>query len=182
MKILILVDCQNDFIDGALRNEEAIKKVDHIVDKIYTTKYDKVFVTYDTHYEDTYFDTLEGKKLPIMHCIYNTEGWFINDDIIDALDNIYYETCDVRKHNFGSIDLCNFIMDYMALYPKEEFEIDMCGFCTDICVVSNALMLKTLCDKIEINVDASCCAGTTIEKHNAALDVMESCQINIINR
>lgn len=184
MKILILVDCQNDFIDGALRNEEAIKKVDRIVNKIHNDKYERLILTFDTHFENTYDKTLEGTKLPIEHCIAGTEGWFLNRKIHDAIYNAKAYPEQVMKETFGSLKLLEFvermINDYKFL-PDETVEIELWGFCTDICVVSNALLLRAKFPNYKIIVDASCCAGSTIERHNAALEVMDSCQIDIKN-
>jgi nicotinamidase-related amidase len=184
MKILILVDCQNDFIDGALRNEEAIKKVDRIVNKIHNDKYERLILTFDTHFENTYNTTLEGTKLPIQHCIVETEGWFLNREIHDAIYKCKAYPEQVMKETFGSLKLLEFvetmINDYKFL-PDETVEIELWGFCTDICVISNALLLRAKFPNYKITVDASCCAGSTIERHNAALEVMDSCQIDIKN-
>lgn len=184
MKILILVDCQNDFIDGALRNEEAIKKVDRIVNKIHNDKYERLILTFDTHFKDTYDNTLEGTKLPIQHCIVETDGWFLNRKIHDAVSKCNNYPYQVIKQTFGSLKLLEvvetMINDYKYL-PDETVEIELLGFCTDICVVSNALLLRAKFPDYKITVDASCCAGSTIERHNAALDVMDSCQIDIKN-
>lgn len=184
MKILILVDCQNDFIDGALRNEEAIKKVDRIVNKIHNDKYERLILTFDTHFEDTYATSLEGTKLPITHCISYTNGWYLHPKIDDAVSKCKAYPYQVMKQTFGSLKLLSemetMINDYKFL-QDETVEIELCGFCTDICVVSNALLLRAKFPDYKITVDASCCAGSTIERHNAALEVMDSCQIDIKN-
>ena len=182
-KVLVVIDCQNDFITGALRNEEAIKAVPNIVNKINNFDGDYILVTMDTHNED-YLNSKEGKKLPVTHCVKGTDGWKLQEDIKKALldfdakekKNVMY----FHKPTFGSIDLQNFVeMD-------EEFdcniEFEFVGFCTDICVVSNVLLLKAaLYDRCEITVDASCCAGVTPESHKAALTTMKMCQVNVIN-
>lgn len=184
MKILILVDCQNDFIDGSLRNEEAIKKVDRIVNKIQNDKYERLILTFDTHFENTYDKTLEGAKLPIRHCIAETDGWFLNRKIHDAIYNAKTYPEQVNKETFGSLRLLE-VVETMIIghrFIKDEtVEFELCGFCTDICVISNALLLRAKFPNHKITVDASCCAGSTIERHNAALEVMDSCQIDIKN-
>lgn len=182
-KILVVIDCQNDFIDGSLGNEEAIKAVPNIVKKIKEFDGDHILVTMDTH-EDNYLSTNEGKMLPVVHCIKGTEGWMINSDIKNALIN-----ADVHKNQsvmyfhkptFGSQSMAEFFEMDEAF--EGELEIEYVGFCTDICVISNVLMEKALLyDRANITVDASCCAGVTPEKHKAALEVMKSCQINVIN-
>lgn len=174
MKILILVDCQNDFITGSLRNEDAIKAIPNIVNKIKTNEYDQIFVTRDTH-KDDYLDTKEGEKLPVIHCVKDTEGWQIESSILEALKDRKFHYVD--KPTFGSKELSFMI----ALTPDKNLDIDVVGFCTDICVVSNVLILKAaVYNRANITVDSSCCAGTSKEMHNEALNVMKSCQINII--
>lgn len=181
-KILIIVDVQNDFISGSLKNEDAIDAIPNIVKKINNFDGDYIIVTMDTHYED-YLNSKEGKKLPVTHCVKGSYGWSIEKNVQLALNDANNEKTEIlyfEKPTFGSIDLMNFVeMD-------EDFdcnlEIEFIGFCTDICVVSNALLLKAaLYDRCEITVDASCCAGVTPEKHKAALETMKSCQINVIN-
>lgn len=183
-KILIIIDCQNDFIDGSLRNEEAMKAVPNIVKKINEFNGDYILVTMDTH-ENNYLNTNEGKILPVIHCIKDTEGWKLNKDIQKAIQLtegrnngnrvIYFE-----KPTFGSVLLSEFIL--LDSEMAGDLEIEFVGFCTDICVVSNALIVKAATySRSTIYVDASCCAGVTPEKHKAALETMKSCQINIIN-
>jgi nicotinamidase-related amidase len=181
-KILIVVDAQNDFIDGALANNEAQDRVPNIVQKIEEFDGDAIFYTLDTH-DETYLNTKEGEHLPIMHCIRSTEGWELNYDVAAAIEgavnrNILINV--VEKYTFGSLALPVLVKRVVG---EEDFEIQIVGFCTDICVIANALILKTsYYNQGEIYVDASCCAGTTVEAHNAALAVMESCQINVINK
>lgn len=172
-KFLIVVDIQNDFVDGALGTPEAVAIIDNAAEKIKGFDGD-IFVTYDTHY-DNYMDTLEGKKLPVPHCIKGTDGWQLNHKIADALKDKNYKT--VEKLTFGSVDLSNLVKEAIG---EEKAEITLIGLCTDICVVSNALLLKANLLDCEIFVDASCCAGVTPDTHNAALDTMRCCQINII--
>jgi len=173
-KILVVVDMQKDFIDGALGTKEAQAIVPDAVKKIEAFE-GAIYVTYDTHYED-YMETSEGKKLPVPHCIVETDGWMLDSRIQAALDK-KEEYTEIEKPSFGSCDLPFVIMEEN---PDEELEIELIGLCTDICVVSNALMLKAYFPEAEISVDSSCCAGVTPEKHEAALETMRSCQINII--
>ncbi|MBQ9062559.1 MAG: cysteine hydrolase [Eubacterium sp.] len=170
-KILIVIDMQNDFIDAALGTPEAVKIVDAVKEKIRSYPVEDVIATMDTHTEN-YMNTQEGKYLPVPHCIKGTEGWKIRADIAELLDGaVIYE-----KPTFGSIQLA---ADLAKLSEKEEIELELIGLCTDICVVSNALLLKAAMPEVKISVDASCCAGVTPEKHLAALETMRSCQIQV---
>lgn len=175
-KILVVVDMQNDFIDKALGTKEAEAIVDNVVEKIKENKDNFIFATYDTH-KDNYLETLEGKKLPVEHCIYKTKGWEFNEKIEYIL-----ETCEhvdrVLKTTFGYMGWENRIRALMNLKDIEEIEI--CGLCTDICVVSNALILRAIFPNVIIKVDSKCCAGVTPETHEAALNTMRMCQIDII--
>ena len=172
-KILVVVDIQNDFVDGALGTPEAVAIIDNAVEKIKSFDGD-IFVTYDTHYEN-YMDTLEGKKLPVPHCIKGTDGWRLNEKIAEALKDKNYKS--VEKLTFGSVELPDLVKEAIG---NETAEITLIGLCTDICVVSNALLLKANFHNSEIYVDSSCCAGVTPKTHNAALQTMKCCQINII--
>ena len=164
-KTLIVIDMQNDFIDGALGTKEAQAIVPNVKKKIeeYKARGDEIIFTRDTHFEK-YLETNEGKHLPVEHCIRNTHGWHIADGL--ATDG-----CDcVDKITFG----------WTKWYGYDFEEIELVGLCTDICVVSNALILKATFPEINITVDASCCAGVTPESHQAALTTMKMCQINVI--
>ena len=172
-KILIVVDIQNDFVDGALGTPQAQAIIENAAKKIKEFDGD-IFVTYDTHFEN-YMDTLEGKKLPVPHCIKGTAGWELNTQIAKALSGKNHK--DVEKLTFGSVELPNLVKEKIG---NETAEITIIGLCTDICVVSNALLLKANLLDCEIFVDAACCAGVTPETHNAALDTMRCCQINVI--
>ena len=189
IKILVLIDVQNDFITGSLANEEAQKVIPNIVKKIDEFDGDYIMCTFDTHTED-YLNTKEGKALPVVHCVKGTDGWLMNNDVATAL---YYKNVknvwNIQKPTFGSVEnvepnlpsLPEAIMKVIDGKNKPSVEIEICGFCTDICVVSNALILKAFCyDFADITVDSNCCAGVTPEKHEAALEVMRSCQINVI--
>ncbi|MDD8048938.1 MAG: cysteine hydrolase [Thomasclavelia sp.] len=172
MKVLIVVDMQNDFVDGALGSNEAVKIVDRVVAKV--KNFDgKVIFTRDTHY-DNYLETSEGKKLPVKHCIENTHGW----EIIDSLKPFVKQV--INKPTFGSIELSKLMT---TLNNQESIDsIELIGLCTDICVISNAEILKATLYETPIIVDAACCAGVTVESHNNALNAMEATQINVINR
>ncbi len=172
-KILIVVDMQKDFVDGALGTKEAVAIVDSVVRKIENSDCD-IIVTYDTHGEN-YMETQEGRNLPVPHCIRGTEGWRLDSKVQAALDKKAYKT--IEKPTFGSTELSEYIK---ANYNPSEIEIELIGLCTDICVVSNALLLKANFLETKISVDSTCCAGVTPESHDAALTTMKMCQINVI--
>lgn len=172
-KFLIVVDIQKDFVDGALGTPEACAMIPKAAEKIAGFEGD-IFVTLDTHFKD-YLDTAEGKKLPVPHCIKGTDGWRLNDDIARALEG---KSCTVvEKNTFGSVDLPELVRQAAG---DDELEIELIGLCTDICVVSNALLLKAAFPEAAMSVDAACCAGVTPEKHEAALETMRSCQIEVV--
>lgn len=171
-KILVVVDMQNDFVDGALGTKEAQNIVKNVAEKI--KSYDDIFVTYDTHFEN-YTETAEGRKLPVPHCIKGTDGWKLNAEVLNALSDKKYT--EVEKLTFGSVKLPELIAEYAG---DEDFSVELVGLCTDICVVSNALILKANFPEKEITVDATCCAGVSPQTHKASLDTMRCCQINII--
>ena len=169
MKLLIVVDMQNDFIDGALGTPEALAIVPHVKERI--ERFDgKVIFTRDTHFEN-YMDTQEGKNLPVPHCIKNTDGWQIRAEL-DALRT----TEALDKLTFGSKDLVDLIG------REENVEsITFLGLCTDICVISNVLLTKAFYPEIPLFVDAKGCAGVTPESHRNALAAMKMCQVTIEN-
>ena len=193
-RILVVIDVQNDFISGSLANEEAQRVLPNIIEKVKGFNGDAIFLTRDTHLEN-YSHTSEAKKLPIPHCIYKTDGWMLPSGLANVLaDKMETGKTLIKtifKPTFGSVEpmtsLKNFDSLPEAILSLEEgeetpipMEIEICGFDTDVCVVSNALILKAFThDFAEITVDSQCCAGTTPEKHEAALEVMKSCQINI---
>lgn len=180
MKVLVVIDMQNDFIEGSLGTKEAQAIVPNVKQKIveYRANGWPVWFTRDTH-EGDYLDTMEGKKLPVEHCIAGGWGW----DIADGLYNAIVDGPIINKPTFGSFELVDRLVDEFAWYMENDTtvdEIELVGLCTDICVVSNALMLKAaFYDTCEISVDATCCAGVTPESHEAALKTMEMCQINV---
>ena len=170
--ILIVVDMQNDFIDGALGTPEAVAIVPKVVEKIRGFN-GKVFFTRDTHSEN-YLETQEGRLLPVPHCIKDTPGWLIRPEI-DALR----ETTVVDKPGFGSIDLAEQLYKLNMREPISS--ITFIGLCTDICVIVNALTVKAALTEVPLIVDASCCAGVTPQSHKNALEAMKVCQIKVIN-
>ena len=172
-KILVVVDMQKDFVDGALGTKEAVAIVPNVVEKI--NNFDgEIFVTYDTHFEN-YMQSAEGRKLPVAHCIKGTDGWQLNKTVQSALAKKQYTT--VEKVTFGSVELPERIKKAVG---EEEFTIELVGLCTDICVVSNALLLKANFPECEITVDSRCCAGVTPKTHEDALSTMRMCQIDVI--
>lgn len=180
MKVLVVVDMQNDFIDGSLGTKEAQAIVPNVKEKIREAikNNDLIVYTRDTHTVD-YLDSKEGKKLPVEHCIYKTDGWRIPDDLLPPFT--YENAVIYDKPTFGYTKLPYKIRSLMAGAMSGKCdEIEVIGLCTDICVVSNTMLLKAeFYDEIEISVDASCCAGVTPETHEAALKTMEMCQINV---
>ena len=160
---------QNDFIDGALGTAEALAIVENVKAKIREYDARDIFVTMDTHAPD-YLSTQEGRNLPVEHCIKGTEGWQIRSDIAELLKDAHvYE-----KPTFGSTALAK---DITEIASAEDIEIELIGLCTDICVVSNALLLKATMPEVPISVDPACCAGVTPESHEAALLTMQMCQV-----
>ena len=180
-KILVVVDMQNDFIDGPLGNEHTKAIVDKVVDKINNFKGDMLFYTMDSHSKD-YNDTQEGKNLKVPHCIYLSHGWNLNNLVATAIEyarmrlSVVYESV---KPTFGSTDLILELATYISI--KERFEIEFVGVCTGICVISNVMLVKSFFPEAIVTVDASCCACVTPESHKTALEAMKMCQVNIIN-
>ena len=170
--ILMVIDMQNDFIDGALGTPEAVKIVPYVEEKIKSFN-GKVFFTRDTHFEN-YMKTQEGKNLPVPHCIKGTDGWQIRTEL-DSLR----KTEPIDKVTFGSQDLPKLLLKENSADPISS--ITFVGLCTDICVISNALLTKAFLPEVEIIVDAKCTAGVTPKSHQNALDAMKMCQIKIVN-
>ena len=171
-KFLVVVDMQKDFVDGALGSKEAVKIVPAVVKKI--NEFDgEIFVTYDTHFKN-YMKTSEGRKLPVPHCIKGTDGWQLDASVQSALAGKLYTP--VEKNTFGSVNLPELLG---KAANGEEFTVELIGLCTDICVVSNALLIKANYPEAPIAVDALCCAGVTPATHNAALETMKMCQIEV---
>lgn len=177
-KVLAVIDVQNDFITGALANPDAQKVVPNIVKKIEEFDGEFIVCTFDTHYERNYAKSKEGQAIP-EHCIWGSDGWRIEKSVEKAIkSNKHYPYVqEVIKPTFGSIELPKYIGSFVN---DEEFEIEFVGFCTDICVISNVLITKaSFPNQANITVDSSCCAGLTPQKHEAALETMRSCLINV---
>ena len=172
-KLLIVVDMQKDFVDGALGTKEAVAILDNVVRKIEEFDGD-IIVTYDTHPEN-YLDTQEGKNLPVPHCIKGTAGWMLDKRVQEAVDKKGFKA--IEKPTFGSVILPEYIKEN---YDPAEIEIELIGLCTDICVVSNALLMKANFLETKVSVDVSCCAGVTVDSHKAAIATMKMCQVNVI--
>jgi nicotinamidase-related amidase len=174
-KLLIVVDMQNDFITGALGSPQAQGIVPHVKAKIesYRQNGDRIIFTRDTH-QDDYLTTQEGRYLPVAHCIEGSHGHMIADDL--GISGLGADGCEVfDKPNFGSLGLARQVAE------GGFDEIELCGLCTDICVVSNALILKAQLPETQVSVDARCCAGVTDESHRAALLTMKMCQVSVTN-
>ncbi len=169
MKLLVVVDMQNDFIDGALGTKEAVAIVPAVQKKIaeYRSRGDRVVFTRDTH-QKNYLNTQEGRNLPVEHCIEGSRGWQISS-ALDVADSVV-----INKPTFGSLQLA----EYAACLPELE-EIEVVGLCTDICVISNALVLKTRLPEVPVSCDSSACAGVSPQSHENALSAMKACQIAI---
>ena len=180
MKILIVIDMQNDFVDGALGTPEAVEIVPRVAEKIRTWD-GPVYATQDTHFAD-YLETQEGRILPVAHCIQGTAGWRVAPAVHEALTERAGRSLSVlylTKSTFGSRDLAEVLVQRRKEEPIEE--IVLIGLCTDICVISNALVLKAFLPEVTITVDAACCAGVSPEGHKNALEAMKMCQIGIVN-
>lgn len=171
MKILIVVDMQNDFVEGSLGTPEARAIVPNVKALTEDSEFDRIFYTQDTH-NSCYLDTFEGKKLPIVHCVKGTKGW----EIIPELCVKDWEV--IEKPTFGSDELVSEILQIAHDNPIEE--IEFCGLLTDVCVISNALMVRAALPNTKISINYRCCAASSPEAHEAALLVAKSCQIDVI--
>ena len=179
MKTLIVVDMQNDFIDGALANPAAAAIVEPLVEYIKNFEGDILF-TQDTHYNCSYLNTQEGKNLPIPHCIVGTKGWDVRDELKEEAHNAWHygRASYVQYYTKDSFGDVSEFADSESVSNADE--IYLCGTCTDICVISVALNLKARFPEVKMYCIADLCAGLTPEKHAAALEVMRSCQIEVI--
>ena len=173
MKILVVVDMQNDFVDGALGTQEAVGIVPAVAEKIKSFE-GRVLYTRDTH-ESDYLETQEGKNLPVPHCIRGTKGW----EICPQIEALRREA-PIDKPVFGSAELGQMLKDYDSQEEKIT-SVTFIGLCTDICIISNAMIVKAFLPETEIIVDAACCAGVTPESHRQALEAMKVCQIRVVN-
>lgn len=170
-KILVVVDMQRDLIDGSLGTKEAQSIVEAVKEKIRTYEPENVVATRDTHPEN-YLKTYEGKHLPVEHCIEGTDGW----QLYPGIDELLSGCVIFDKPTFGSVKLAEYLKKLNAASP---IEVEIVGLCTDICVISNALLIKAYLPEVNISLDPKCCAGVTPESHEAALTTMRSCQIQI---
>ena len=183
-KVLVVIDMQNDFITGSLGSPAAQSIVPIVCEKIDKARKDPntlIVVTRDTHSE-RYLETLEGIKLPVKHCIEDTEGWNLNSEVADHLGSfVENDYVGLIKDTFGANDIGDVIRYNANLsYWQEISEIEVCGLCTDICVISNVAILRAAFPNAIIKVDSKACAGTSIEAHEAALTVMRSIQVDVI--
>ena len=183
--ILVVVDMQNDFVDGALGSPQAMEILPRVADKIKNHQ-GGVILTRDTHGSD-YMDTREGKYLPVPHCVKDTHGWQIHPSVASALPSDKKDVLVLDKPTFGSVELMQKLqamqaMQAMQAQGQEPIQrVTLVGLCTDICVISNAMLIKAALPEIDVVVDASCCAGVTRESHENALNAMRACQILIEN-
>ena len=171
-KILLVIDMQNDFINGALGTPEAEAIVGRVAEEIRKYPTANVIATRDTHTED-YLNTQEGRKLPVVHCVRGTPGWKLHPEIAAALKG----AAIIDKPTFGSKELAEKLS---LLSEQDDLEVTLAGLCTDICVVSNALLIKAFLPETPVRVIADCCAGVTPESHENALEAMKMCQIQVI--
>ncbi len=175
-RLLIVVDMQNDFIDGALGTAEACSIVSAVTEKIkkYQSENQPIIFTKDTHFEN-YMETQEGRNLPVPHCIKGTRGWELCDSILELINQKNYKIYE--KITFGSSQYAQDLGH--GLYDQAE-AIELVGLCTDICVISNAMLTKTFLPEVPVKVDSHCCAGVTPASHENALNAMKMCQIEIL--
>ena len=173
-KILVVVDMQNDFISGSLGTNEATQIVNNVIEKInlYRNENNPIIATKDTHFNDTYLISQEGVNLPVKHCIKETWGWELADGIKELINsNEIYE-----KNAFGSVEAMSKVAE---LSKDDTTEVEFIGLCTDICVISNVVILKALAPEVKVIVDSNCCAGVSPESHNRALESMKTLQVSI---
>lgn len=189
-KILIVVDMQNDFIDGALGSPMAEAIVDNVAKKIheYSDNDDIILFTRDTHYSSDYLETEEGRNLPVKHCIISTHGWMIKDGLLEQADACkWHKPWVVSKPTFGADNLIEVLRYKSSDTTDSDSEygngitIELVGLCTDICVISNAVIAKTALPNAHIVVDAACCAGVTPESHDTAIKAMQAFMVEVVN-
>ena len=177
-KVLVVVDMQNDFIDGPLGNAECQAVVPKVVDVIKNGEWDEIITTHDTH-DEKYMNIQEGKNLPIPHCIFPSNGWALIPEVRDAIEEKSDASINFDKHTFGSIHLSEYLYHKYFSYGN-DVEITFVGVCTGICVISNAVIAKSFCPEAKINIVADACACVTPESHKTALEAMKLLQMNII--
>ena len=178
-KVTVVIDMQNDFLTGALANPDAVDIIPSVLEQIKSADY--VMYTRDTH-DENYLETQEGKNLPVPHCVVGTHGWQIVDDLDPHNITDIKMWHIVNKPTFGYVNIWEegTFVQLVEEIGQGNVEVTFCGTCTDICVVSNAMIVKSLYPEMVVNVKADACAGLTPEKHQSALDVMASCQINVL--
>lgn len=174
-KILVIVDMQNDFVYGPLGTPEAQRIVSRIVEKLNNNVYDIIIWTKDCHHSD-YLNTQEGRCLPVEHCMHRTTGQEVISDLAMAKQHSMYNEI-FEKDTYGSIELADYLYEN---FDQQNDTVEFIGVCTDICVISNVLLVRARTPEIKVIVDSSCCAGTTPMKHVAALEVMKSCNVEVI--
>jgi nicotinamidase-related amidase len=187
-RFLVIIDMQNDFISGSLRNKAAQAIVEPMTKRIKESdENEDILATIDKHGED-YLFTQEGQNLPIVHCITGSDGFAMNKEVVDAIDanKALHHAKRFRlfekQNSFGSQALAEFLKDQYNMHKEDDLIGTFVGTCTGICVISNALLVKALAPEVQIKVDASLCACINTETHNTALDAMALCQIEILNR
>ena len=181
MKILVMIDMQNDFLTGALGNAQTAAVLENVCSyvKKYLFESKSPFIyTMDTHSEN-YLETQEGKNLPITHCIENTDGWKLPNEMEDIISAAKNNVICIKKDTFGAKELPNVIAKIESESNEKIDEIELIGVCTDICVISNALLIKAFYPEIQITVNSMCCAGVTPQSHLNALEAMKMCQIRV---
>lgn len=180
-KVLVIIDMQNDFTKGVLGNKECEAAIASVVHVLKSDNWDKIFLTRDTH-GDNYLDTQEGKRLPVKHCIKNTDGWEIVPEIMDLCRNKYSQQISIiDKPTFGSLELSQELKKYQDLDVNDsEMEIYFCGVCTGICVINNVILAKATLPEARICVFENACACVTQKSHKTAIEAMRNCQIDII--
>lgn len=177
-RILVIVDVQNDFITGSLGNAECQTVIPNIINVIKDGDYQRIILTRDTHHED-YLNTLEGKNLPVTHCIEKSEGWLVNEEVLNAICEKSYQYQFIDKPTFGSLELGKTLHEEYT-ENNMDIQVDFVGVCTGICVISNVLIAKTYCPEATIRVIEDACACVTPESHKTAIDAMKLCQVEII--
>ena len=180
-KVLVIIDMQNDFLTGSLKNNEHERVIKEVVNVINNNDYDEVFATRDTH-DDTYLNTMEGKKLPVVHTQKNEWGWQVEDSVTNAINNAFSseQIHYIDKPTFGSKKLQEAFSELAIKYAACGLQIDFCGVCTGICVISNAIPAKMYAPEAVIRVIENACACVTPDSHESAIEAMKTCQIDVI--
>ena len=179
MKTLIVIDMQNDFIDGSLGTKEAQAIVQNVKNKIeeYKARGDRIITTQDTHFSN-YLKTSEGNKLPVSHCVINSDGWQLENSIYDALRG-YENYCNFTKYTFGSVNTFEYLKQFIHTESQSDCDIEIVGLVLNICVISNALLAKAYFPESRIAIDLNCTAATSSEDWDCAVQVLKNCQIDL---